>query len=182
MALKRHFTTEKYDFFKYNGVVKSSFETFKTKKDSYFFVKISNKQNWQDIILSNVIENPNIWIGEIADENGMKTYEEWRKRNESLSYIFDLELSSLDDDLLKNFSAKNQNIPLIIQQFMSSKISLETVSIVCKMTNAYSYWEKNLVDTFLYSDTILKSRKYYPFLKFDENKIRQILRKRFFEI
>ncbi len=181
MALKRHFTTEKYDFFKYNGVVKSSFDTFKTKKDAYFFVKIANKQNWQDVILANVVENPNMWIGEIADETGMKTYEEWRKRNESLSYIFGLELSSLEDDLLKNFSVKNQNIPFIIQQFMSSKISLETVSIVCKMTNAYAYWNDNLVDTFLFSDIILKSRKYYPFIEFDENKFRQILRKRFFE-
>ncbi len=35
LALKRHFTTKTYDYHKYNGKVKVSFEAFQTRKDVF---------------------------------------------------------------------------------------------------------------------------------------------------
>ena len=40
-AIKNHFTTESYDYFKYNGKVRASEHTFETRKDKYMFYKLS---------------------------------------------------------------------------------------------------------------------------------------------
>ena len=37
LALKHHFTNQSYDYFKYNGKTKANEQTFKTRKDRYFF-------------------------------------------------------------------------------------------------------------------------------------------------
>jgi hypothetical protein len=180
IALKRHFTSS-YDFFKYNGKVKSSLETFKTKSDAYFFVKTARKQDYKNIILANIVKNPNVWVGEISDDSGMETYTEWKRRNESLGYIFELELQQFDDDIRRNFVSNDGETPKVIHLHLARKISPETFSIVCHLTNAYAFWEEKSVDFFLYNDIIRHSKKYYPFLSFDKKKFTQIIKKRFFE-
>jgi hypothetical protein len=54
LALKRHFTTD-YDFFKYNGKVKSSQQAFENRKDKFFFYKLSKRKDAKEFILANVI-------------------------------------------------------------------------------------------------------------------------------
>ena len=42
-ALKLHFTTDSYDFFKYNGKTNVSVNAFENRKDKYHFYKLSRK-------------------------------------------------------------------------------------------------------------------------------------------
>ena len=42
-ALKLHFTTENFDYFKYNGKSKISVTSFENRKDKWFFYKLSRK-------------------------------------------------------------------------------------------------------------------------------------------
>ena len=43
LALKQHFTKEKYDFYKYNGKVRANEKSFEERRDRYFFLKVSDE-------------------------------------------------------------------------------------------------------------------------------------------
>ena len=60
--MKRHFTTDSYDYVKYHGKIKASYEKFRTRNDAYFFEKLSRKENPEHLMLANMIVKPNAWI------------------------------------------------------------------------------------------------------------------------
>jgi hypothetical protein len=60
LAFKRHFTTDSYDYFKYNGKVRASIDSFQSRNDSFFFLKLARKDDYENIILANMIEKPDI--------------------------------------------------------------------------------------------------------------------------
>jgi hypothetical protein len=180
LALKKHFTTKTYDYHKYNGKVKASFDSFQKRKDVFFFYKLSRKRESKDILISNLIKNPNTWIREIVDDSGYEIYQAWIKQKESLSYFFKIDLNSLDEDYKSNFVVTNGQHPKLLTLYLQKKISFETFSILIHVSKVLDYWEKEIVDKIVAHDIIHLSRKYYPFLEIDEKKFSKIIKERFF--
>jgi hypothetical protein len=180
LALKKHFTTKGYDYHKYNGKVKASFQTFQNRKDAFFFYKLSRKREAHDILVSNLSKNPNAWIRDIVDENGFQIYEDWIKRKESLSYFFKLELNKLEDDYKSNFVVPSGQHPRLLTLYLQKHISLETFSILTHLSKVLDHWEKEVVDKIVAGDIIHLSRKYYPFLEIEEKKFSKIVKDKFF--
>mgnify|MGYP000135361101 CR=1 FL=1 len=180
LAFKKHFTTDGYDYHKYNGKVRAKFETFRTRNDAYYFAKLANKDDYENVILANMIVKPNTWVRDILDVQGEQRYTEWRKRIDSLGHTFKSELSKLDDDYQKNFVSPSGQHPFVMQLYLQKRISLETFTILCHVSNIFPYWEKNLVDKFVACDIIRLSKKYKPFLEFDNSRFKTIVKDRFF--
>jgi hypothetical protein len=181
MAIKKHFTTESYDFFKYGGKIKSTYDTFKTKQDAFFFQKLSKKKEYKEIILSNMLVNPKIWIGDLSDTPGEENYLEWKKRMESLSYRFKIDLKKMKDDFASNFLVQSGCSPFVVDLLRRKEISLETFTILSHITNSIDFWEKKVVDRFVFDDILRSSKKYYPFIEFDKKKFVQMTKDRFLE-
>lgn len=179
LAMSRHFTTDGYDFQKYNGKVKANFDKFRTRNDVYFFYKLSKEQNWQNIMLANFIVNPKIWIRGLIEDTGIEVYTAWKKRIDSLTYIFSSDLSMLDDTFKENFIVSNGQHPQLMHSYLQRKISPETFSILAHITNVLEYWENNVTDKIISKDLIRLSRKYYPFLDIDKKKFTSIIRNKF---
>ncbi len=106
---------------------------------------------------------------------------QWEKRNESLTYIFKNELKKLRPTYQDNFLVSNGQHPFIITLYMRKEISLETFSILAKLSNVYDMWEKEIVDKFVAPGIIRLSRKYYPFMEVDTKKFSKIVKEHFFE-
>ena len=49
LALKRHFTSD-YNYFKYNGKIRASEESFLRRNDRFFFRKLSKKYNKEELV------------------------------------------------------------------------------------------------------------------------------------
>ena len=45
VAMKQHFTKDKYDYFKYGGKSRASATSFNNRKDRYFFERMSRKKS-----------------------------------------------------------------------------------------------------------------------------------------
>lgn len=180
LAMKKHFTTDGYDYHKYNGKIRASFDTFRTRNDAYFFEKLSNKENPEKLIVANMVVKPNVWIREIVEQEGEDRYIDWQKKIDSLSRIFKTELNLLDDNFQANFTSVNGQHPFIMTMYLQKKISLETFSILAKISNIFPYWEKEIVDKIVARDIIRLIKKYKPFLEIDEKKFKDIVRERFF--
>mgnify|MGYP005987372875 CR=1 FL=1 len=179
LAMKKHFTSN-YDYHRYNGKIRASFDKFRTRNDAYFFEKLSNKDNPEQLMLSNMIVKPNIWIREIIEQEGESRYIEWQRRIDSLSRTFKSELNNLDDNFQANFTSVKGQHPLLMSMYMQKKISLETITILAHIANIFPYWDKEIVDKIIASDIINLIKKYKPFLEIDEKKFKDIVRERFF--
>ena len=174
LALKRHFTSS-YDYFKYNGKVKANTMSFENRKDKFFFYKLSKKKEAKDIILANMLANPNAWAGELLDDKAESIYKDWAKRKQSLTYEFKSDIVNMDDDFNLNFYVENGQHPRLLKLYMMNRISLETLVILCDITGCMKYWEKNISDNIVFPDINTLVRKYQPFLEYDKAKMRKIL-------
>ena len=174
LALKRHFTSS-YDYHKYNGKINASITSFETRKDKFFFYKLSKRSDAKDFILSNMVNNPKIWIGDMLSDNGEQVFTEWTRRQQSLSYIFKSELGKLDEDFDSNLITKDGQHPKLLRLHTSGNISKETLIIIDDLTNVFSYWSKKILDNIIFPDILYICSKYKPFLNYDKSKMKQIL-------
>lgn len=177
--MKKHFTSD-YDYHRYNGKIRASFDKFRTRNDAYFFEKLSNKDNPEQLMLANMIVKPNVWIREIIEQEGEDRYIDWQRKIDSLSRIFKSDLSQLDDNFQANFTAVSGQHPFIMTMYMQKKISLETITIIAHIANIFPYWDKEIVDKIIACDIIKLIKRYKPFLEIDEKKFKDIVRERFF--
>ena len=170
LAMKRHFSTKGYDYFKYNGKVKVSADTFMTRPDVYFFKKIADIPHKENLMLANLVANPDAWIRDIVSGTGETVYKDWVKKMDSFSYTFKRELNRLDDDLDKNFKPNGDNLPEAMSAFYEKQISLETLTMLSKLLGINKYWESELKGHLIAAPLNDKLQKYSPFLSFMDTK------------
>lgn len=181
LALKRHFTNDSYDYHKYNGKIKASFDKFQTRNDAFFFFKLSKRSDRHHFMLSNIVKNPNIWVRDLCEDSAENTYLDWKKKIDGLTYQFNIDLGKLKEDYKSNYVVtEGGQHPYLMSLFLQKQISLETFSILTNMSKVFDYWEKEIVDKFISRDIIRLSKKYYPFLEIDNKKFQDVVKKRFF--
>ena len=181
LSLKNHFTNPKYDFFKYGAKTRASVTSFNKRKDKYWFEKTSRKYSDKEVVdflVSNftATDNPqNLWIGEIIN-SGERNYSEWRKRQQSLTYLFKEQSNELlSENELETLFNCTKGHPLILKKFLSGSISLETLTIFDKVFHFSKNFDKKLDDP-VWESVSLKLKKYSPFLNIDMFQYKKILR------
>ena len=181
LSMKSHFTNPKYDFIKYGGKSRATLTSFNKRKDKYWFEKTSRKYSDQEVIdflLSNFVNatNPqNLWIGEIIN-SGERTYADWKMRQQSLTYMFTEQSSTLlsENDLEKVFNCSKGH-PIILKKYLGGEISLETLSILEKIFSFQSKFDEKLKDP-VWETVSMKLKKYLPFLNINVFHFKKILR------
>ena len=142
VAIKQHFTTD-YDFFKYNGKMRLNSTSFETRKDKFFFYKLTKHDNAKDKILANLLINPKVWVGEIADSEKCETiYNDWVTRQQALRYTFKSDLSELDDDFDTEFKVVNGQHPHVLKCYLQKRVGIETLVILDDLLGCFKYWDK----------------------------------------
>lgn len=182
LALKNHFTKEKYDYFKYCRKIKSSLNSFYKRKDRFFFEKISRSKNDAEIenfFVSNFIvatDPQSIWPGDLF-KNGEEIYLNWKKRVQSLSYNFTQESKNIfsENDIETIFKCESGH-PILLKKFYGGSISIETIVIYEKIFSYIKEFDKSISDP-VWENTKMKIQKYSPFLNADINYYRSILKK-----
>ena len=182
LSLKNHFTNPKYDFFKYGAKTRASMTSFNKRKDKYFFEKTSRKYSDKEVVdflVSNFVatDSPsNLWIGEIIN-SGERTYAEWTKRQQSLTYLFKEQSNELfSENELESVFDCSKGHPIVLKKFLGGKISLETLVIYDKIFQFGNTFDKKLDDP-IWETVSLKLKKYSPFLiNIDVFNYRKILR------
>jgi len=180
LALKQHFTQPSYDYFKYNGKIRASSITFEARKDKLFFMKMAKHPDPRNYILSNLVENPKLWIKEIAfSVSAEEVYKSWSKRQQSLMYLFKEELSKLKEDFDSNFKVEDHTHPYVIKLFLRKEISLETLVLLVDLVKCSAYWSKRFAYDPTVEDVLNKIMKYRPFITYDREKVKNIVLDKF---
>ena len=182
LAMKRHFTNDSYDFHKYNGKIKASYDKFQTRNDTFFFYKLSKNKDYVNLMLANMLKNPSIWIRDLCDDAANDVYLDWKKKINSLTYLFTSDLNNIDDDYKTNFLVKDGQHPVLVTKFLQRKITLETFAILVHVSNTAEYWEKNITDKIVAKDAIIRAQKYVNFIDLDTKKFKKIVKDHFFAV
>jgi len=182
ISLKNHFTRLDYDYLKYNGKVKAGEKSFYSRKDRFWFEKLSRQKKDKEIVdffvanFSSAEDPQSLWIGEII-KSGNDTYMNWMKKIQALSYHFksDIENVFSSQDFNKMFLITGSKHPLILKEFLKSNISLETFVILDKILGFKKDFDKKLNDP-IWNSVSMKIQKYSPLLNIDVFKYKKILK------
>jgi hypothetical protein len=181
LSLKNHFTKEKYDYHKYCGKSRATVQSFYKRKDRFWFEKLARGKGDKEVIdffVSNFITctDPNkLWIGEMIRE-GENRYTEWKKRTQSLSYVFkeEIEIIFSDQDFDTVFVNK-QGHPILLKKYLGGDISIETLVILDKILGFKKNFDSELQDP-VWESVSMRMKKYSPFLNIDVFRYKKILK------
>lgn len=178
LALKQHFTIDTYNFFKYNGKTKNvSKESFLSRRDRFQFEKLARKcDNPMIHMMVNFLQDKT-WIGDMLDDDAFDATKRYVKKVQSMSYIFKNEIESYDN-LKALFKPEDNGYPMILNDYMGGRISLETIIILDTFVGFMAKFDAKLKDDYLWSKFSFKARKFAPFLlrEIDKNKFKDLLK------
>jgi hypothetical protein len=181
LAIKNHFSKSNYDYFKYAGKSRASIKSFNTRKDKYWFERMSRQKTDDEIknyYVANFVDTDTpdrLWIGEIF-RDGEQKYQNWMKRQQSLSYLFKEQSQTifLDYDLDEIFDTSKTH-PIILKKFLSGNVTIETMVIYNKIFLYSDIFDRKLKDP-VWESVSLKIRKYSPFLNIDIKQYKKYLK------
>jgi hypothetical protein len=181
LALKNHFTKDKYDYHKYHGKVRATNEAFYKRKDRFWFEKFARQKNDKEVeefFVSNFIYSTDpgtMWIGEMIKE-GEGRYSEWKKKVQSLTYIFKEEASTIfENKKVDDMFDCSKGHPPILKSYLGGDISLESMVIYDRILGYGKDFDKKLKDP-VWETVSRKIKKYSPFLNIDVSRYKKILK------
>ena len=180
LALKNHFTKDHYDYHKYRGKTRATNAALYKRKDRFWFEKFARQKDDKEIVdffVSNFIYSTDpgtIWIGEMIKE-GEGRYQEWKKKTQSLTYIFKEEVNNLfDGNKVDEVFDCTEGHPPILRSYLGGNTSLETL-VICDMILGYGkIFDQKLNDP-VWETVSRKIKKYGPFLNIDVSRYKKIL-------
>lgn len=187
LALKNHFYSKSYDYFRHRGKIRASEASYLIKRDYIWYEQASrhySKEDLQDLILSNLIVGRSWFINIVRDEvdEAEKVWKDYVKRRDNFTYAFSqdldkmLELVNEPRDL---FHAPAGQYPEIIIQYLNKNIALETLSALDVFINFSSAFDKRYgKDDVIWSSIRSLVKKYKPFLTCDFSKIENVIREK----
>ena len=181
LSLKNHFTKDHYDYHKYRGKTRATVQAFYKRKDRFWFEKFARQKNDKEVeefFVSNFIYSTDpatMWIGEMIKE-GEGRYQEWKKKTQSLSYIFKEEVENVfDDQKVDDAFDCSKGHPPILKSYLGGDTSLETM-VICDIIFGYGKdFDKRLNDP-VWETVSRKIKKYKPFININVPRYKKILK------
>ena len=181
LSLKNHFTKDHYDYHKYRGKTRATVQAFYKRKDRFWFEKFARSKNDKEVeefFVSNFIYSTDpstVWIGEMIKE-GEGRYTEWKKKVQSLTYIFKEETESVfENNKVDDMFDCSKGHPPILKSYLGGDISLESMVIYDRIFDYGKDFDKRLKDP-VWETVSRKIKKYSPFLNIDVSRYKKILK------
>ena len=137
LALRLHFTTDKYDAIKQKGRVRATKQSFFKRNDLINIRKIAENYSEKEVVdflVANFVSGDR-WGG-VFDTEAKHNYLDWKRRMEAMSYTFKNDIDKLIFDCEK-LNIKFDNVfysgtkqPIILKRYLGKHISMETLVIL----------------------------------------------------
>jgi len=181
LSLKNHFTKDSYDYHKYCGKNRATVQSFYKRKDRFWFEKIARQKTDKEVeefFVSNFITSTDpskLWIGEMMRE-GDERYTQWKRRTQSLSYLFKEECEKIFGEIKIDDAFKSkQGHPIVLKKFLSGELSIESLVILDRVLGFRNEFDINLQDP-VWETVSMRMKKYSPFLNIDVPRYKKILK------
>jgi len=182
LAIKNHFTTASYCFFKYNGKVPAKKDTFELRKDRFQFQRLSRKYPQQDQMLDFLVANfsqGKHWVGDLLEDEAHQNYLKFLKRKQAFTYTFTGEVEKVFGSVnnpQEIFKAKDSYPPLI-EMVLSGDIGQDTFSVLNAFFNFVPKFDREIgTNDIIWKNIRLVALKFLPFIEYDSKRIKAVLK------
>lgn len=172
LAIKLHFSNEKYDVFMNRGkVARLTQENFSKKREAKWFHSLKKKFDSQKDYIQYLVACSA--YGDSSDvfdiEKSFGHYERWVAFKQSSTYNITKELEEHDIEALLNGTP-----PLILSRVVAGKLGIEAAVAINRATK-FTDREGILTDHLLLSKIALKIKKLDKFVSYDDAKIFELI-------
>ena len=178
MAIKLHFTSERYDVFETNGRVSGSRAAFERRNDRGLFEKLAKKFDKDQDLIQFLVANFAYGHKNVVYSNDSDAYYTlWMKRKESRSQVFQNDLNSIINHLERSrmkgdaLYSVESGMPELLNLFIGGHVTLETMVILQDFDDYLLKWEPLIM---LWHDYFLVIRKVKRFVRYDQNRVQLI--------
>lgn len=179
MAVKLHFTTNKYNVFNNRGHVKGARDTFYARNDRFIFEKLSRKFPTERDVIQYFVANFAYGNNEVVYEpgEGERNLVTWNKRKESISQVFESDLHAILLHLEKEKlyehhlyeRAGGTDIPELFKLYLGGYVTIETMVILDHYANYLASIPSQL--NLLLGEECRRIDKCKGFVKFDKDRL-----------
>jgi hypothetical protein len=178
-AIKLHFTSEKYNFFQYDGKTRVSIDAFQKRRDKFLFHRLARKYRDDEMVpflVANFVHSDDNWTKSLLEEEAESTYREWKRKTDSMSkiYVEDLEKIANKDNFNELFKVEDGQFPKLLVAFLQKDVTIETMVILNNIFDFIRIWDKKISDDIIYPKISRKVRKYGAFLAVNVDKYKQL--------
>ena len=164
-AVKLHFTSDSYDFFKYHGSVKIDETKFEVRKDKYQYYKLTKRVDPLLLTVVTIFNDSKVWVGDLFTTDAEKYYRTRKSVIESMEYTFKTEMGNYDS-LEDALNVVNGDYPKLLEDYRQGRVSPETLIVVNRINagKVFDYWSDSLSDPVVWPDLCHRLLKYEPFI------------------
>ena len=189
LAVKLHFASDTYDYYKYDGKVNAKLDTFTKRKDRYFFHKLSTRYAETDILdffVANFLADSKRWIGNLLANDGRGVYLDYKKRKEAFAYHFKQDCGTIHSDFTRRnilfddgFSVPDGQHPRVLRLLIQRKISYQTAVVLDYFLGFVKNWNKEITEKIVWPEISLKVTRVKPFVNFNATECKLIMKEIF---
>lgn len=183
LALKLHFTKDKFNVFENRGNIRVSLDAFRSRNDAYLFDRLAKKldtdREFIQYVVANYAYGNTNYLYDEALAQGNHT--QWIKVKESITKVFGDDISKilyeavklkLDSESILNCT--NNDLPFIIKLYLGKIIQPQTISILHDLTGMIDKWQNEPSLNIFFEDEMLRLKKLKGFFSYDKEKIQKI--------
>lgn len=168
-AIKLHFNSESYDYFKYRGSTRVSRTNFETQKDRYQYHKLAQRYPRSydlEMFLAACFlasKTSKVYVRDLFDDEYQKIGKSSLKHLQSLTYMFRLELEScqpLDETLV----VVDGDYPKLLKMFNRGEISAQSLIVFDATCQIFDYWDSAISDRIVWPRIKNRLEAYAPFM------------------
>lgn len=168
-ALRLHFTTPEYDYFKYAGrATGARVVEFNNRRDRSLFEALSRKDHPGERLLAVISDDPSRNIADVLTSEGMSKYDAFRKRRDALSYSIKQDLRKLN--LPEDLEVEDGSYPTALRLLIKDEVMKETLLAIDLKRPFLKEWLHSIKDPILWPDLFMKLKKYSSFVRADFDK------------
>jgi len=189
LGVKLHFTTDTYDYIKYEGKVNCKLDTFTKRNDRYFFHKLSKQYGQTDILdffVANFASDSKGWIGNLLQKDGRDVYLDFKKRKEAFAYHFRNDCLRINDDFISNnlsfddgFLCTNGQHPRLLRLLIQKRASQQTIIVLDNFLSFSKNWSKEITEKVVWPKISHTLTRLKPFIRFNETECKMIMKEVF---
>jgi hypothetical protein len=185
LAMKAHFKGQGFNY-NVHGRTRTTPQAFESRKDRYYFEKMSKKFKKEDLVeflVSQFVGKTDPWVGDMFSEEAEDLHRQRMRRVQALTNTIKTDIKKLWDKAGENperfsglFSPKERGTYApIFEAVIQKKISPETFLVLNDILNFTNTW--SVANDPIWEEIGMPLMRYTPFLKLESrrNELKRII-------
>lgn len=178
LALKQHFKRQDYDYFKYQGRVSATPQSFEKRNDAYHFKKCAKKYTQKDFVqrcVANFFHDADTWIKDLTSAAATERLQEMSKRQSAVVLNARTEFRNALKQLKENnqkfddlFLTSGDDYAMILRLYFYDEMSPETLIVLNEVLGFFKQFKRDYAEDIVVRRELLRLEKLSRFMSINK--------------